>query len=227
MTYSSNRTKGTEPECRATWRWFDVPLILLVGVLGAAVVLIAGESVSPGAAGNPDLFALCVGAGLCAGVLAGALWRRVGPRALGLRGARSRWWWTALLVAALWAPLRVLPFENLSSFSPSALFQARPGDVAFSILAAAMLVPLGEELFYRGVLYRWLRSLVPLWPALALSAALFAAAHWSGHPLQAMLVLGSGLLYAWLFERSGSLLPGILVHALVNLSALLLTLARG
>ena len=209
------------------WRWFDVPLILLSAVLAAAAVLILTEGLNA-QTDDPNLLALSIGAGFCAGVLLGALWRRVGLGRLGLRGAGARWWGTALLVAALWVPLRQLPtLLDGASFSWLALAHARPQDVVLGILAAVVLAPLGEELFYRGVLYRWLRQIVPLGIALGLSALLFTAVHWSGdllHPSGLALVFGSGLLYAWLFERSGSLLPGLLVHVLVNLAGLLLLL---
>ena len=209
---------------KKVWRWFDVPLIFVVTILIIAALLSAWESWTGSEAGE-DLLALFIGAGLGAGVLIGALWRHVGLRELGFRGAQTRWWRLALLMAALWVPLRTLSVLS-EPFSWMVLSHVRFQDAALNVLAVLVFAPLGEELFYRGVIYRWLRQLMPFGFALILSAFLFTAAHWSGYPVHLGLVFASGLLYAWFFERSGSLLPGMLIHALVNLVASLLTLGH-
>jgi membrane protease YdiL (CAAX protease family) len=49
-----------------------------------------------------------------------------------------------------------------------------------------------------------------------LSAAIFAAAHGYGI-LGFASVLWSGAIWAWTYEKTGSLLPGMVAHALNNL----------
>ena len=90
--------------------------------------------------------------------------------------------------------------------------------------------PIGEEFFYWGYLFAVTR---PAWgfPAAALvTASLFAfrhAVHFLYFRRRAPLVpaaslalsaFGSGLLNSWLYERSGSLWPLILLHVLMNLA---------
>ena len=81
-------------------------------------------------------------------------------------------------------------------------------------LAAAMclIAPLGEELFFRRLLYATLRRRIAMWPALLVSSSVFAATHLTA----ALTVLPVGLLLGWAYERTGRLQPCVLLHCLVN-----------
>jgi membrane protease YdiL (CAAX protease family) len=70
-----------------------------------------------------------------------------------------------------------------------------------------------EELLFRGLLYRSLRSSTGILPSLLLSSLVFAV----GHPQAATVpVFCLGVCAALALERSRSLLAAILVHALYN-----------
>ncbi|MEK7372925.1 MAG: CPBP family intramembrane glutamic endopeptidase [candidate division NC10 bacterium] len=76
--------------------------------------------------------------------------------------------------------------------------------------------PVVEEIAFRGVLYATLRRVARVTPAVLGSAAIFAAAH--GYGLVGFTsALWSGILWAAAYERTKSLLPGILAHAVNNL----------
>jgi membrane protease YdiL (CAAX protease family) len=93
--------------------------------------------------------------------------------------------------------------------------------VQFTIAVAAVLMgPIFEEIFFRGFIYRNLRDLMGPGLAMGVSALLFGLVH-----LQAPLVVplaALGIVLAFLFERSGSLLVPITVHALWNLGQLII-----
>jgi ABC-type phosphate transport system permease subunit len=55
--------------------------------------------------------------------------------------------------------------------------------------------------------------------AIAVSALLFTAAHFSIEKSPGIFLLG--LLYGWMFVRTGSLLPGMMAHAFHNAMATL------
>jgi len=76
--------------------------------------------------------------------------------------------------------------------------------------------PVVEEIAFRGVLYATLRRVMRVTPAVLCSAAIFAAAHGYG-PVGFTSALWSGILWAAAYERTKSLLPGILAHAVNNL----------
>lgn len=85
-----------------------------------------------------------------------------------------------------------------------------------SLLEYVVFAPIFEELAFRGMLYAMLRRRLAPLPAALLSAGVFALAH--GYGLVGFLsVLWSGLLWAWVYERTGSLIPGMIAHATNNL----------
>jgi uncharacterized protein len=105
-----------------------------------------------------------------------------------------------------------------SSFSP----EVRGSWVAltFRIVRAVILVPIIEELFWRGWLLRWLQSpdfeSVPLgkwnWSSLLISTALFASEHGPYWEVGLM----AGFAYNWLIIRTRSLGDCMLAHAITN-----------
>ncbi|HYT30449.1 MAG TPA: CPBP family intramembrane glutamic endopeptidase [Actinomycetota bacterium] len=79
------------------------------------------------------------------------------------------------------------------------------------ILAA----PVGEEMAFRGFLYRGLRARFSVWPAALMSGALFGLIHILPLIVPALFVVGIGL--ALIYEWRQSLLASIAAHATFNL----------
>jgi uncharacterized protein len=96
---------------------------------------------------------------------------------------------------------------------------AREGNWAFAAvftLFAAIVAPVTEEVFFRGMVYNGLRQrLHPLLAAI-LQAAAFGLLHTFGYVHAALAAL-SGLALAAVYEWRGTLLAPIFVHALQNL----------
>lgn len=92
------------------------------------------------------------------------------------------------------------------------------GKLAFELLGSGLLIPIAEELLYRGVVYKRLRLLVGVSPAIVLSAVVFGAMHFN---LVQFLYAGIlGLLLAFLVERTGFLHNAVLAHAAANVAAI-------
>jgi membrane protease YdiL (CAAX protease family) len=90
-------------------------------------------------------------------------------------------------------------------------------------LAAAVVAPICEETFFRGYVFTALRGRYGRLVAYPLSALLFSAIHFNLPALVPILVMAIGL--AFLYDRSGSVVPGIVAHALNNSVALTLLYA--
>lgn len=86
--------------------------------------------------------------------------------------------------------------------------------------AAVLLVPVAEELLFRGVLYPWIKGLG--WPRAAFwgTAILFGAVHMTLMTFVPLTFLG--LCLTWLYEKTGNLLAPIFAHSLFNLANLML-----
>ena len=91
-----------------------------------------------------------------------------------------------------------------------------PAMTVVIILRATLLASVGEEMLFRGVLYTWLRQRIPAAAAIPISAAAHAAIH--GFPAILPLAFVLGLGFGWVRERSGSIVPTIVVHALHNVA---------
>jgi hypothetical protein len=100
--------------------------------------------------------------------------------------------------------------------------------VGLTVVDTVLLTPVFEEIVFRGLLFGTLRRRFSMGVAAPLSAGIFALAHGYGL-LGFAAVFWSGLLWAWAYERTGSLLPGIATHAADNLlaSASVLLALRG
>lgn len=88
----------------------------------------------------------------------------------------------------------------------------------FFLLGAVVVAPLVEEIFFRGFLFAGLRGRYG-WPkAAVISAALFALVHLQ--PTAVVPIFLLGLIFAFLYERSGSIWPAVLMHVSSNALAL-------
>ncbi len=106
--------------------------------------------------------------------------------------------------------------DHWTEWFDSDLVWGSPGIVALTILQYVVLAPTFEELVFRGLLFGTLRRKFRWGTAAVISAAIFALAHRYGL-LGFAGVLWSGVIWAWAYEKTGSLLPGMLAHAVNNL----------
>jgi membrane protease YdiL (CAAX protease family) len=106
-----------------------------------------------------------------------------------------------------------------------------PGALRWWFIAVAtVLVPLTEEIVFRGGLFRYLRTRIPRWAAIAGTSVLFGALHvaWFDHmnglpTLAPLIVLAAAFCVA--YERTGQIGTTVVAHALFNLNMIMLVLA--
>ncbi|HEX2760246.1 MAG TPA: type II CAAX endopeptidase family protein [Rhizomicrobium sp.] len=94
------------------------------------------------------------------------------------------------------------------------------------ILVIAVLAPLSEEAFFRGLVLGWVQRHFGRWPAILGSALLFGLIHvkwWMPGGLDGWLLTGEltamGLVLALIALRTGNLWASVAAHALNNLAA--------
>jgi len=82
-------------------------------------------------------------------------------------------------------------------------------------ISAIVVVPIFEEMFFRGLLQTLIRTFSGRpWVSIAISSAIFAAFHQNMPHWPALFVLALCLGYS--YEKSGSLLRPIFIHSLFN-----------
>ncbi len=106
--------------------------------------------------------------------------------------------------------------------------RATPGMRAGLVAAVVLVGPALEEGLYRGLLQSSIAETLGgrRWAAIWATGVFFAVMHLGAatvHTLPALLALAVAL--GWLYERTGSLLPSIVLHALFNAFNVAITLA--
>jgi len=94
------------------------------------------------------------------------------------------------------------------------LFGGGIAGLLLALLAGGLVAPLAEEAFFRGYVFAGLRQHFGLLPAVLLSSGLFALVHILPTSWPPIFVLG--MLFALLYEWTGSIWPAVVVHGVIN-----------
>lgn len=86
--------------------------------------------------------------------------------------------------------------------------------------SAVVVAPMAEEVFFRGLLQTMLVNVLRCrWTAIAVASVVFATVHFS-QPQAIPALIALAFLMGYAYERTGSLLPSMLIHGLFNLKTL-------
>jgi membrane protease YdiL (CAAX protease family) len=102
------------------------------------------------------------------------------------------------------------------------LRQSRRNTLLFFTFFVALAGPFLEEIFFRGFAYTTLRARFGVRSAMVATAAIFAVLHLS--PVAFLPIFFLGLFLAYLYEKTGSLVPSMTAHGIHNLIMVLFTL---
>jgi len=128
--------------------------------------------------------------------------------------------WVGMIAGQLIVPLSKQHEHDMLQF----LRVASPVWIALTAFSAAILAPIAEEIFFRGLLQSMLRRYFGRpWVAIVVTSFLFAGVHAPNYQdLPALAIFSVALGYN--YERCGKLWPSIIMHACLNGSAIYLAL---
>jgi len=144
---------------------------------------------------------------------------RPDARTFGLRPFRASalgWTFLALVAYLVLTSIYTVLVDPPSEQLPSGLEDADT-DLALALATGLLLIgiaPLAEEVFFRGFLYQAFRNSFGVLPGAVLSGLIFGAIHLEFFKLVQLAVLG--VILALLFEKTRSLWPPIILHAVNN-----------
>jgi membrane protease YdiL (CAAX protease family) len=124
---------------------------------------------------------------------------------------------TVILVSSLFPPPSNSPLERLLSTTPS---------VVVFVLFGIAFAPLLEEIIFRGFIFSALADLYGWKAALPITTVLFAALHVSqleGNWPAVAVILLVGYVLTVARQRSGSVIPSIIIHTAYNATIFLLS----
>lgn len=149
----------------------------------------------------------------------GASWADLGLRSFRLQtvGLGCGLMTLSLLVNLLYASL-LAQFDLQIQPDIDLIFEGTDFPLAL-LFGGAIVAPFVEEVFFRGFIFPGLRGKWGWKKAALASAGLFALAHVIPTSILPIFILG--LIFAFLYQLSNSIWPGILMHMLTNTVALL------
>lgn len=120
-----------------------------------------------------------------------------------------------LLIVLLGIPINYLqPDIEPQAFEEILRLITGPAEFLVLLVIGAVLAPLSEELFYRGMIYPVFRQyLGPLWGAI-LAGMVFGLAHWDLWRTIPLAIGGAILCY--IYEKTGSIFVSALAHGVWN-----------
>ncbi len=117
---------------------------------------------------------------------------------------------------------RIPPHEALKLITESPALALQ----VLLVIVAVVVAPVIEEMLFRGLFQTTIRSYLQRpWPAIALTSLMFAAIHTDVSHWPSLFTLALGLGYA--YEKSGSLLRPIFMHAMFNGLTIATVLTQG
>lgn len=150
--------------------------------------------------------------------------RGLSLKALGFVPSDQSWILRGILLAIAAIPAVAVVNIVVSSFKGAPLDnpqmdllnpgQLSAGPILLTLFAAGLVAPIVEEVVFRGFFYGWLRTRYGQWVSMAVSAGLFSMLHGIAILIPALFVVG--LMLAWIYEKSGSLWPAIVMHSAFN-----------
>ena len=112
------------------------------------------------------------------------------------------------MVASIFWKIDFNEAQDVGFASPAGL------ELIWVFLGLVILPPLAEEVLFRGFIFKGIRSRLSFVPTALIVSLLFALAH--GQLNVGLDVFALSLVLCYLREKSNSLWPGILLHALKN-----------
>jgi membrane protease YdiL (CAAX protease family) len=141
--------------------------------------------------------------------------RRLGVR--GFRPSAMKWMAAAIGAYVVFSALYVALFGAPEQKDIAESFGAVPVQILLIVFAA----PISEEVCFRGMLFGGLRERLPRLAAALISALIFGGLHALTGISAVPPLIAFGFILALLYEKTGSIVPGILLHMLNNSVALI------
>lgn len=135
---------------------------------------------------------------------------------------------STLLIAAAFLfvicfPSQMFYYTFQETIQPDAT-SAIAGEVPVVLLLELLVfAPALEEILFRGALFGISRRFMGFWPSAVTNAAIFAFMHY-GNPMNMAMTVYLALTSAALYEKTGHLRYGMIIHALFNWSGPILVM---
>lgn len=217
-----------------TWNQFAITMILLFGVTPLLIEKHLHNFLEQ-SWGNTLYSGTSIGLALAVVFMTVLYFVAIRPRAISLEtlGLRRISWkdsniillWTVVLIILSIIIVVVQTYVGIGVSNTKTESLQRDLSLISILIAfgsAAIVSPIYEEIFYRGFLYRFFQERFGVGIGMIVSAGIFTLAHLP--TTNTLLVnFASGLVFAWVYERTNSIYSSMVIHGTFNGLAVLLT----
>jgi membrane protease YdiL (CAAX protease family) len=230
---------------KATWSWYEALVVYIVAFLVAGLATLPVLRLMEPETDLTNIVLTTAAALVMLGVL--LLWLSTYHRGwLGVMRLPERGTWrneigSGVLFALGLYPVMVILVGGLLTYllqtisgqqveAPEQVGEHLPAiGTALTIVYAIVIAPVGEELFFRGVLFRSLRDRHGFWVGAMGSAVGFALFHYiPGSAVDAALLMivmfFTGLALCFIYERRGTIVAPLAAHVTFNVIGIVLLL---
>lgn len=152
-------------------------------------------------------------------------WETVGVRSFPLKHWKLMVFWTIMLIVISVGLVIIMDFLGVgteNSKTESLQTNITLSNFMIAFFSASIVSPIYEEIFYRGFLYGFFSSRCGILSGMLISSLIFTLVHIpTFNTLPVNFV--SGLIFAWVYQKTGSVIPSILIHGVFNGIAVILT----
>ena len=121
--------------------------------------------------------------------------------------------------------VEVIGWIPMPEFIAEMFHEIMSGNPVSKFIALVVIAPIAEEMLFRGLIFREFARRYSMPHAIFGSAALFALFHLN--PWQIVVAFPIGVIAAWLVLKTGSIVPGIVLHAVLNFTSSFLLIPIG
>lgn len=152
-------------------------------------------------------------------------WRSFGLKACGLKGILpvfpAFFLYFMISIGFTLLASKFIPGFNVEQAQETGFSKGNsPIELIAAFISLVLITPLFEEAIFRGVLFHGLRKKLPFWFAALITSVVFALAH--GQWNVGIDTFALSLILCYLVEKSGSIIPALLLHGLKNSVAFVL-----
>lgn len=115
--------------------------------------------------------------------------------------------------------IMLLPIDNILGSYENVSNNLIKGNLFFQIISIGIFVPITEEIVYRGLLYKRLNMVTSIKISAIITSLLFGFFHFN--LVQGLYTFLLSLVLAYVMERYKSIIPSVLIHMVVNITALM------
>ncbi|KIL51037.1 CPBP family intramembrane glutamic endopeptidase [Jeotgalibacillus campisalis] len=156
--------------------------------------------------------------------------RGLGWEAVGICSFPKKYWtavagWTVVMIAGsitIVVGMDLLGFGTDNAKTESLKMEINWFTFGIAFVSAAIISPIYEEIFYRGFLYKWFKVKWGIPAGILFSSIIFTVVHIPTYNTLPVNFV-SGIIFAWTYEKSGSILPAMIIHSILNGLAVVLT----